>query len=238
MLDSVSSPKKHFGEQSRIADFIQDEERALRVATSLIDSGAYYVDSEMDPEKYYTWKSGIRAPCYCNCRQLLSLPNYRRLVGTELAGSIAERFGEIDAVVGVATAGIAWAAAVADQLELQFAYVRSEKKSHGVGGLVQGTLPADGKIVIIDDLVASGGSLLSAVDAVENETGCSVIGIQSIVNWGFERMRGQLGERKYNALTSYPYILTAAMMKGLVSPNDMQKFLDFYEDPSGGFPSA
>lgn len=237
-MTDVTSSNKHFGDGSRVSDFVQDEERALRVAKALIDSQAYYVKPTANPEEFYTWKSGIKAPCYCNCRELLSHSAYRRLVGTELAGSIQERFEKVDAVVGVATAGIAWAAAVADQLEVRFAYVRNEKKAHGIGGLVQGKLIPNGKIVIIDDLVASGGSLLGAIEGVETETGCEVIGIQSIVNWGFSRMREKLNGHSYNSLTSYPHILTAAMMKGLITPTDMQRFLDFYEDPSKGFPHA
>lgn len=235
MINVIS---KHFGDNSRVSDFVRDEDRALRVAKALIESQAYHVDSSMQRDQYFTWKSGIRAPCYCNCRDLLRDATYRRLVGTELSGSIRERFSEVHAIVGVATAGIAWAMTVADQLELQFAYVRGEKKSHGLGGLVQGQIPDAGRVVIVDDLVASGGSLISAIDAIETETDCKVIGIQSIVNWGFGNMRNTLGKREYNSLTSYPHILTAAMMKGTIAPADMQRFLDFYENPKGGFPNA
>ena len=233
-----ASKIRHFGDGSRVSDFVKDEERALRVAKAFIETQAYYVDPSMSPDLFYTWKSGIRAPCYCNCRELLSHPTYRRLVGTELAGAIQERYQDIAAIVGIATAGIAWGTTVANQLDMQFAYVRNEKKAHGVGGLVQGKLPAKGRVVIVDDLVASGGSLLGAIAAVEEESGCEVVGIQSIVNWGFERMRDKLNGHQFNALTSYPHILTAAMMKGLITPTDMQRFLDFYKDPSIGFPSA
>lgn len=226
----------HFGENGRTSDFIQDEERALRVAKALIDSGAYHVSSEMEEKDYYTWKSGIRAPCYCNCRELLSGSEYRRLVGTELSAAARENYKDADAIVGVATAGIAWAAIVADQLDLEFAYVRSEAKSHGLGGLLQGKIDKQSKVVLIDDLVASGDSLLASINAIETEAGCQVIGIQSIVNWGFTRMRNALMGKHFRALTSYPHILTAAMMKGLVSPTEIQNFLDFYEDPSNGFP--
>lgn len=226
---------KHFGDNSRVSDFVLDEERALRVARALIDSRAYHVDSSMHPEQYFTWKSGIRAPCYCNCRELSCHASHRRLVATELCGSIRERYKDVDAVIGVASAGIAWAVMVADQLEIKFAYVLGELKTHGLGGLVQGQLPVGGKVVIVDDLVASGGSLISAIEAIETESTCRVIGIQSIVNWGFNNMRAILAQRSYNALTSYPHILSAAMMKGLVTPADMQRFLNFYENPAGGF---
>lgn len=230
-----SSKAKHFGSNSRVSYFVLDEERALRVAKALVESGSYHVDASMPPEKYFMWKSGIRAPCYCNCRELLSSSAYRRLVGMELAGAIRERFGSVDAVVGIATAGIAWAALVADHLDVAFAYVRSERKQHGLGGLLQGRLPPGSNVVLVDDLVASGESLLVACDAVEEEVGGSVVGIQTIVNWGFDRMRVTLDERPYNALTSYPHILTAAMIRGAITPQDIQGFLDFYEDPVRGF---
>jgi orotate phosphoribosyltransferase len=90
---------KHFGDNSRVSEFVRDEERALRVAKALVDSGAYHVDSSMDSEQYFTWKSGIRAPCYCNCRALSSRAVHRRMVATELSGAIRERFSHVDAVV-------------------------------------------------------------------------------------------------------------------------------------------
>lgn len=237
-MSDANVKTRHFGESSRVSDFVRDEERALRVAKALVESGAYHVDAQMPKDRYFTWKSGIRAPCYCNCRELLSRSPYRRLVSAELAGAIRERFAKVDAVAGVATAGIAWAMSVADQMEIGFAYVRSEAKSHGLGGLVQGRLPSKGNIILVDDLVASGGSLVASAVAIERETDCQVVGIQTIVNWGFDSMRGRMDGRQFNALTSYPHILTAAMMKGLLSPADMQRFLDFYEDPSRGFGDA
>ncbi len=234
----ISDARRHFGPKSRIADIVKDEERAHRVAKALVDSGAYHIDPNLVPEQYFAWKSGIKAPCYCNCRDLLGPASYRLLVGSELAASVKERFHDVNAVIGIATAGIAWAALVADQLECQLAYVRGEKKTHGLGGFVQGTLTPDSRVVVIDDLVASGGSLLSAVAAIESEAHATVVGIQTIVNWGFEKMREKLIGVEYTALTSYPHILTAAMSRGLVSPSDMERFLEFYENPSRGFVHA
>lgn len=225
----------HFGADSRIADFVLDDHRAMCVASALLEAGAYLIDTSLPSEEYYTWKSGVRAPCYCNCRNAISDFGARRLIADEMSESVMSAFGEVDAILGVSTAGIPWACCVADRLELSTAYIRSEKKAHGVGGFVQGHVQAGARVVIIDDLVASGGSLKKAVDALNDEADVEVAGIVSIINWGFQKMRDDLDGLNYVALTSYPQIIMAATARGKVNEAEVSRLLNFYMNPSLGY---
>ena len=225
----------HFGKDSRIADFVVNDHRAMCVASSLIDAGAYLIDTSLLPEDYYTWKSGVRAPCYCNCRNAISDFNARSLIADKMSESVVDALGDVDAVLGVSTAGIPWASCVADRLELPTAYIRSEKKAHGVGGFVQGHVQPGSRVVIIDDLVASGGSLKMAIDALKDEVDVEVAGIVTIINWGFPKMRVNLEGLTYVALTSYPQIIMAAAARGKVSEAEVSRLLSFYMNPSLGY---
>jgi orotate phosphoribosyltransferase len=225
----------HFGKDSRIADFVVNDHRAMCVASSLLDAGAYLIDTSLPPENYYTWKSGVRAPCYCNCRNAISDFSARRLISDEMSASVIDAFGDVDAVLGVSTAGIPWASCVADRLELPTAYIRSEKKAHGVGGFVQGHVQPGSRVVIIDDLVASGGSLKMAIDALKDEVDVEVAGVVTIINWGFQKMRVNLEGLTYVALTSYPQIIMAAAARGKVNEAEVSRLLNFYMNPSLGY---
>ncbi len=227
--------QSHFGDSSRIADFVKDDQRALRVADALLDSGAYLIDTSMNEEEYYTWKSGVRAPCYCNCRNAISDPVARKLIVKEMSEMISQAFPTVDILVGVATAGIPWATSAADYIGKAAAYVRSEKKSYGVGGYVQGAIKDGQKVVIVDDLVASGGSLKMAVECLNAEVNVEILGIASIINWGFMRMRENLLGVNFVALTSYPQVVMAATLRGKVADEDFQRLLSFYANPSGGY---
>jgi orotate phosphoribosyltransferase len=225
----------HFGKDSRIADFVVNDHRAMCVASSLLDAGAYLIDTSLPPENYYTWKSGVRAPCYCNCRNAISDFSARRLIADEMSESVIDAFGDVDAVLGVSTAGIPWASCVADRLELPTAYIRSEKKAHGVGGFVQGHVQPGSRVVIIDDLVASGGSLKMAIDALKDEVDVEVAGVVTIINWGFQKMRVNLEGLTYVALTSYPQIIMAAAARGKVNEAEVSRLLNFYMNPALGY---
>lgn len=230
-----STPPVHFGQDSRVSDFVLDDDRAMRVATSLLDAGAYLIDTSMPEEQFYTWKSGVRAPCYCNCRNAISDHQARLAISTEMADAVKETFGGVDAILGVSTAGIPWATSVADQLKLPTAYIRSEKKAHGVGGFVQGYVQEGARVVIIDDLVASGGSLKKAIAALREEVEVEVVGIVSIINWGFAKMRENLDGINYISLASYPSVIMAATSRGKVSESEFARLLDFYMNPSEGY---
>ena len=225
----------HFGDGSRTADFIRDEHSALCVASALLDAGAYLIDTSLSPEAYYTWKSGVRAPCYCNCRRAFSDFGTRSLISDAMTDSVVKQFGDIDVIVGVATAGIPWSSCVADRLERPTAYIRSERKAHGVGGFLQGHVKPGARVAIIDDLIASGGSLKTAVEALHNEADVEVAGVASIINWGFQKMRDNLDGLNFVALTSYPQIVMAATARGKVNAAEMTRLLSFYTKPSEGY---
>jgi orotate phosphoribosyltransferase len=148
-MSPIPSPTVHFGENSRVSDFVHDDNRAMRVASALLDGGAYLVDTTLSEEDYFTWKSGVRAPCYCNCRYAVSDYRTRTVIAVEMAGMIQETFSRVDNIVGIANAGIPWATSVADQLELPMAYLRPDKKAHGIGGHVQGRIRKGSRIVIL-----------------------------------------------------------------------------------------
>ena len=225
----------HFGDGSRTADFIRDEHCAMCVASALLDAGAYLIDTSLSPEAFFTWKSGVRAPCYCNCRRAFSDFAARSLISDAMTESVVTQFGDVDVIVGVATAGIPWATGVADRLERPTAYIRSEKKAHGVGGFLQGHVKPGARVAIIDDLVASGGSLKTAIEALHNEADVEVAGVTSIINWGFQKMRDNLDDLDFVALTSYPQIVMAATARGKVNAAEVPRLLNFYANPTRGY---
>ena len=121
---------------------------------------------KLQPEQPFTWASGWLSPFYCDNRKTLSFPALRNFVKIELARIIAEEFPEADAVAGVATGAIAQGALVAEELALPFCYVRAKAKDHGMGNLIEGELPKDSKVIVIEDLISTGGSSLKAVEAL------------------------------------------------------------------------
>lgn len=225
------------GTASRVADFVHRPTR-IPIAELLLSTGAYFVDMALPVAKWFTWKSGIKAPCYCNCRKLEGFPVARRAVVEGLASSIRTSSPDAQLIVGMATAGISWARGVADSIGLPFAYVRSAPKTHGVGRLVQCDPSREVKAVLIDDLIASGESLRAGIQALATEAQIQTIGIHSIVNWGFDEMRTVLDGVRYKSLTSYPYILALALTHGLIGPEDYGSLLRFYEDPKTCFADA
>lgn len=139
---------------------------------------------KLQPGNPFTWASGWKSPIYCDNRKTLSYPALRTFLKIELARTIVENFGEVEAVAGVATGAIAQGALVADLLGLPFVYIRSTPKNHGLENLIEGELRPGSKVVVVEDLVSTGGSSLKAVEAVRN-FGCTVIGMVAIYTHGF-----------------------------------------------------
>jgi orotate phosphoribosyltransferase len=200
------------------------------VADALVASGAFTVDMRMPRDRWFRWKSGILAPCGCNCRRLNTLPAFRRLVDDALAGATSSAFPDAGYVVAVAHAGIPWAKTLADRLDLPLAYVRAEARDAG-GSLVECAPVGGARAVIVEDVVASGASTAQAIRALLAETGLRVAGVQSIANWDFPEMRALLAPWPVRALTSYPQVLASAQEAGLVSAADVGQLLRFYADP-------
>jgi orotate phosphoribosyltransferase len=209
---------------------LTDARYARPVAAALVASGAFTVDMTMPRERWFRWKSGILAPCGCNCRRLNALPAFRRLIDDALAEATRSSFPGADSVVAVAHAGIPWAKTVAERLDLPLAYVRAEPRT--AGGTVVECSPGRGdRAVLIEDVVASGGSAAAAIQALHAETGLRVAGVLSIANWNFPRMRALLSPWTVRSLTSYPQVLASAREAGLVSATGVAELGRFYADP-------
>ena len=170
------------------------------------------------------------APCGCNCRRLNTVPSLRRLVDDALADATRSSFPGADYIVAVAHAGIPWAKTVAERLDLPLAYVRAEARAAG-GPLVECSPGPAARAVIIEDVVASGGSTVQAIAALRAGTGMGIAGVQSIANWNFPEMRARLARWTVRALTSYPQVIASARQAGLVSAADTRQLLCFYADP-------
>lgn len=213
-------------------DFVFDPTvTGMSVACALVRSGAYEVDLKRPMSEWRTWKSGVRAPVYCDCRTLIAQPEHRAQVGRAFTEAVASLFPDAEVIAGVATAGVPWASIVAQELKLPLVYVRNDPKQHGTGRLVEGPLPRNKRTLIIDDLVASGESVVRVAQRLRQETGAIPIGIQSIVNWGFPHMREVLGTMRYHSLTSYPQILSSALFDGLVDAAGFTSLMHFYKNP-------
>lgn len=217
-----------------VYDLVRDivhEPRAWQTAELLVKTNAYYVNMKLNPDKWFLWRSGIKAPCYCNCRHLNYHPEARVQITDYLTEAVEHWFPGAEIIVGMATAGIPWARGVADNLRLPLAYVRSSTKTHGVGGLVECSPREGAKAILIDDLVASGDSLKTAIQVLADEAKIETMGVQTIVNWGFQAMREKLSSTPMKALTSFPYILTHALAQGRINDDDMLELLAFYQSP-------
>ena len=206
------------------------------VARALISSGAYKVlqASEMDEKNFFTWKSGIRAPVYNDCRVLQAHSAEAAIIGRSLVSSIEALFPAVDIIIGMAEAGLYWSAVTASGLSVPHAFVRKHAKSHGVAGMVvPGDEIAGAKAVLVDDLMASGGTIEKAIKQISDECNVEVIGVQTIVNWGFRSMRSRFTQLdvETKALTSYPYILKAAVEAGVLTKIAAVELNAFYLDP-------
>jgi orotate phosphoribosyltransferase len=209
---------------------LTDARHARPVAAALVTSGAFTADLRMPRDQWFRWKSGILAPCGCNCRRLNAVPFLRRLVDDALADATRSAFPNADYIVAVAHAGIPWAKSVAERLDLPLAYVRTEAREPG--GLLVECEPGTGdQAVIIEDVVASGGSATRAIRALLAETSLRVAGVQSIANWNFPEMRDLLAPWTVRAVTSYPQVLASAHEAGMLSEADVDQLLRFYADP-------
>ena len=209
-----------------------DTRHARPVAGALVASGAFTVDMRMPADQWFRWKSGILAPCGCNCRRLNSMPTLRRVVDDALADATRSSFPGADYIVAVAHAGIPWAKTLAERLDLPLAYVRAGARTAD-GPLVECSPAGGTRAVIIEDVVASGTSAARAIQALLAETGMRVAGVQSIANWNFPEMRARLASWVVRAVTSYPQVLASAQDAGLVSAADVSELLRFYADPRG-----
>ena len=188
---------------------------------------------KLQPNNPFTWASGWKSPFYCDNRKTLSYPALRSFVKLETARIIMERFGEADAIAGVATGAIAQGALVADELALPFAYVRSKPKDHGMANLIEGDLQPGMKVVVVEDLISTGGSSLKAVEALRQH-GCEVLGMVAAYTYGFP-----VAEEAFAAagvtlttLTNYDAVVETALQTGYIEQSHVPMLAAWRKDPA------
>lgn len=212
-----------------------------QVSRALLNSGSYLIkdtESLINKTNWFKWKSGIEAPVYNNCRYLMGNPGACAVVVQSLVSSIKNSFPGTEMIIGIESAGIQWSSTVAFDIGLPTAFVRKEKKEHGVDeGRFVGA-PGNMKnvtAIIVDDLVASGESIQEAIEVLKTEKQINVVGVQSIVNWNFSHMKERF--RNLNipvkALVSYPQILLEAVNQEIIDEEIMKELLFFYQNPKG-----
>ena len=178
---------------------------------------------KLSPDKPFTWASGIKSPIYCDNRLTISYPEIRKQIAQGLAAQIKAEFPDVEVIGGVATAGIPHAAWVADELGVPLIYVRSKPKDHGRGKQIEGVLPAHAKTVLIDDLLSTGGSVLKAVKAAQNE-GADVIGVGAIFSYQLPAVSANFEQAglSFTTLTNYSELLEAATEENYIAADQLE----------------
>ena len=188
---------------------------------------------KLQPEAPFTWASGWKSPFYCDNRKTLAFPNLRGFVKLELSRIIAEKYPEAEAVAGVATGAIAQGALVAEELGLPFAYVRSKAKDHGMTNLIEGDLQPGMKVVVVEDLISTGGSSLKAVEALRAH-GCEVIGMVASYTYGFPVAEEAFAAAKVEltTLTNYEAVVEVALSTGYIKEEHVPMLAEWRKDPA------
>jgi len=188
---------------------------------------------KLQPEQPFTWASGWKSPFYCDNRKTLAFPSLRTFVKIELARIVAEKYPEAQAVAGVATGAIAQGALVADTLGLPFAYVRSKAKDHGMANLIEGDLHEGQRVVVVEDLISTGGSSLKAVEALRQH-GCEVVGMVASYTYGFSVAEEAFKTAKVEltTLTNYEAVVETALQTGYIRKEHVEMLNRWRENPS------
>ena len=194
------------------------------IAHQLLSIGAVF----LRPEEPFTWASGIKSPIYCDNRLTLSAPSVRQKIETGLASIVMKQYPECEMLMGTSTAGIAHAAITASILGLSMGYVRSEAKGHGRGNRIEGKMEKGTKVVVIEDLISTGGSVLDVVEALREE-GAEVLGIASIFTYGIRKGKERIaaaGTVNYS-LSNLDALVEVAAEEGYIAPEWKSKILEF-----------
>ncbi|MFH0892920.1 MAG: orotate phosphoribosyltransferase [Bacteroidota bacterium] len=205
-----------------------NNETAVKMADFLLQIKAI----KLQPAKPFTWASGWKSPIYCDNRITLSFPRVRTFIRQEFSKAVIEQFGTPDVIAGVATGGIAHGALVAQELSLPFVYVRSESKKHGMENLVEGYIEKGQNVVVIEDLISTGGSSLKAVTALR-ERGCTVKGMAAIFTYAFEVADKGFAKEKCPlfTLTNYPVLIQRALENGIITEQHLESLKKWRESP-------
>ena len=199
------------------------------IAKDLLSIGAVF----FRPEEPFTWASGIKSPVYCDNRLTLTAPKVRNDVENSLAKVIKENYPDCEVLMGTSTAGIAHAAITAHILDMPMGYVRSGNKDHGRQNQIEGKLEKGQKVVVVEDLISTGGSVIEVVDALR-AAGAEVLGIASIFTYGMQKGLDRLAAAnvKNISLTNFDTIAQVAADEGYIKPEDVQRLIAFRNNPS------
>ena len=200
-----------------------------KIARDLLSIGAVF----FRPDEPFTWASGIKSPVYCDNRLTLSAPAVRQDVEEGLATLVKENYPDAEALFGTSTAGIAHAAITAHLLGIPMGYVRSGAKDHGRQNRIEGKLTKGEKVVVVEDLISTGGSVIEVVDALREE-GAEVLGIVSIFTYGMRRGLDRLAEAKVKnvSLTNFDVVAKVAAEEGFIRESDVERLIAFRNNPS------
>lgn len=198
------------------------------IATHLLRIGAV----SLEPNEPFTWSSGLKSPIYCDNRLTLAYPNVRSAIADGLVELIRAHFSNVEAIAGTATAGIPHAAWVSERMNLPMCYVRSQAKAHGKGKQIEGKAEPGQRVVVIEDLISTGGSSLNAVRALK-EAGCEVLGVAAIFTYGLEKAKQAFAENKVevHTLTDYDTLIEIAVGLGVVTEQDLVTLRKWRESP-------
>ncbi|MEH7776774.1 orotate phosphoribosyltransferase [Bacillus altitudinis] len=187
----------------------------------------------LKPDEPFTWASGIKSPIYCDNRLTLSYPEVRGDIAEGLKDLILTHFEGAEVVAGTATAGIPHAALAADRLNVPMCYVRSKPKAHGKGNQIEGAVSPGQKVVVVEDLISTGGSVLEVVAALEEE-GCDVLGVVAIFTYGLPKAAAAFQEKNipYVTLTDYDTLTEVALELKAIERSAMNKLKRWRQDPS------
>ncbi|MFX3622613.1 MAG: orotate phosphoribosyltransferase [Ectobacillus sp.] len=200
-----------------------------QIAAHLLNIGAVF----LQPNEPFTWSSGMKSPIYCDNRLTLSYPNVRKDIAKGLQELIETHYPDVEVIAGTATAGIPHAAWVSDRMDLPMCYVRSKAKSHGKGNQIEGKVQKGQKVVVIEDLISTGGSAITCVEALR-EAGCEVLGIAAIFTYELQAGKERLQEADVPAhcLCDYSTLVEVAAEQGKIAEADMKKLQQWRQNPA------
>lgn len=187
----------------------------------------------LNPDEPFTWASGIKSPIYCDNRLILTAPSSRTLVENTIVQTVRYRFPEAEVLMGTSTAGIAHAAIAADIMNLPMGYVRGSAKDHGRGNRIEGRLEKGAKVVVIEDLISTGGSCIDVVEALR-EAGAEVLGVVSIFTYGMQKGLERLAAANVTnySLSNFDTLVEVAVEQGYIAPEDEVRLKRFMANPS------
>ena len=206
------------------------DQRAAKLAKFLLEIHAV----KLNPDQPFTWTSGIQSPIYCDNRMVLSFPDVRNLVKTELAEMTRTHFPQATLLAGIATAGIAHGALAADVLNMPYCYVRPEPKKHGLKSQIEGSMKPGDKVLLIEDLISTGKSSLQAADAVR-EAGGEVVGLLALFTYGFADAEQRFKDAgiPFFTISNFGVLCEVAVNEGFLPAEKLQPVLEFARNPQG-----